>query len=753
MFYQSILKKALFLIFLWLPFSLLSQTTPPVVINIDGDTLEFSFAGGLNNCQFGEIDLNLDGIIDLVAFDRNGGRLLPFLNKGIPNQISYEYVPQYIPLFPPISQWLQTIDYNRDGKFDLFTYTTGGIKVYKNTSNTQLQFEQVTFPFITSLQGNGSIPTNILVTSVDYSAIVDLDQDGDLDILTFRGFGSFVEEHKNLSVENYGNQEHLEFVKMSDCWGEFAEGAEGNEISLDTCLPGSKHANTQRSPKHTGSTMLATDLTGDGLIDLVIGDVDYETLVFLTNGGSFQQAKMVAYTSDFPTAAEKVTLPSFPGCNFIDVNNDGLKDLIVFPFSPSLELSKNLNNILLYLNKGSSSQPVFEFEKSDFLQHQMLDFGSGAYPAFFDFDADGLQDLVIGNWGYLDTTFYNPVYNCKYRSSLALLKNIGTSKDPVYKLITRDWLGLSALDLKGLAPTFADVDGDGDLDLICGNATGTLVFYENTATSGSAPNFEFRTATWKNIQVEKYSVPQLIDLTGDALLDLVCGNQNGTLNYYKNIGTKSNPDFLLITDTLGGINTNDPELSYYGYSVPFFHKGNDGELRLYIGSEQGKVFVYSHILGNLEGNFKLDGVLNTQNDGIRTSVSLQQTNDGTSANIFVGNYAGGLSFYKDMTPVPWKRQEPVLPEDVALTVFPNPASTSVWVGIATTNGNRSIRQIEIRDLWGRKVLEKNVFLKNETTELSIIDLNPGIYIVRCLITSESGSISGFAVKKLVVTKK
>jgi hypothetical protein len=47
-----------------------------------------------------------------------------------------------------------------------------------------------------------------------------------------------------------------------------------------------------------------------------------------------------------------------------------------------------------------------------------------------------------------------------------------------------------------MTPTFADIDGDYDLDFFTGNMVGTLTYYENTGLSNSLPQFEFMTNSW-----------------------------------------------------------------------------------------------------------------------------------------------------------------------------------------------------------------------------------------------------------------
>jgi len=236
---KKIIRSTFFIYSLFLVTAILrgqDKSYSPTVYSENRQLFSSPWAGGLNSCQFGKLDINRDGVKDLIVFDRTGDRILPFLTVQSGNTYDYEYAPGYAEKFPLLSHWAIFTDYNGDGKEDIFTYSPGyaGLKVFRNVSVSELEFSLEVFPFLTSFQGGGYV--NILVTYADYPAIFDLDGDGDLDILTFWGLGSFVEKHRNMSMEKYGNADSLDFMKTDFCWGYFAESEESNQLTLDTCL-------------------------------------------------------------------------------------------------------------------------------------------------------------------------------------------------------------------------------------------------------------------------------------------------------------------------------------------------------------------------------------------------------------------------------------------------------------------------------------------------------------------------------------
>jgi hypothetical protein len=725
-----------------------------------GNNFSMPWVGGLNSVQFSDIDLNADGVHDLFVFDKSGDRILTFVNNGTTGVIDYQYEYLYQKYFPKLESWAQLKDYNCDGKEDIFTYTSAGIKVFKNVSVVKPAFQLAT-NMILSDMGMGS--SNILVTNDDFPAIEDIDGDGDLDILVFFGLGNFIEMHKNLSMELYGTCDSLVFERTEHCWGDFAESSSSNHVILNVACPWkcaefvNAKRNDEKQIEHVGSTMLALDLDGDTDKDLILGDVDFNSLTAITNGGTPDSAHMVAADSTFPSYNIPVSLTSFNVATYVDINNDAKRDLLASPFYSNLIMPEGFESVWLYKNTGSASAPHFEFQQKDFLQSAMIDVGSGAYPVFFDANADGVTDLLISNYGYLDSSWMDNGYlNSRFRSKISYYQNTGTHSVPAFRLITRDFAALSSLNFVALFPAFGDIDSDNDMDMLVGDSKGRIQYFENTAGTGNPAVFSLATADYQGIDVGDYAAPNLIDLDGDSLLDLVIGKRSGLISYYKNTGTSTNAVFTKITDSLGKVNVTDFNYSYTGYSTPCFYRDSSGYLRLFAGSESGKIFYYKDIEANLGGKFTAidsilvytdeDSITSYIKDGIRSSVALADLNSDGYPDLITGNFSGGVAYYSGRTPVPYSfvYNEPQSGTDI-FTLFPNPATDKVSIAIEDEFRNLKLRFV-ITNLLGRVVTEKSTS-GAEKFELDISTFPEGIYILSAL--SVNGIVNA---KKFVIIR-
>jgi len=454
---------------------------------------------------------------------------------------------------------------------------------------------------------------------------------------------------------------------------------------------------------------------------------------------------MTSQTTNFPDATNPVDMNTFPAAMLADVDNDGHKDLLVSPFDPSLTKGENFRSVSLYHNAGTNTMPDYNLVSESYLQDQMLDLGSGAYPAFFDYNGDGLMDILVGNYGYSDSCVYSPVYGlqCFFTARIALLLNTGTASNPVFHLADRNIAHLDTLHMQSLIPAVADMDGDGDMDLVCGNSKGKLVYCENIALPGQPADFKLVDPAWQGIDAGDFSAPQLFDVDQDGLTDVICGRKKGTLSYYKNTGTQQVAQFTLESELFGGVDVTNTQLSNGGYSVPCFYKDKQGDIKLFAGSEFGDIFIYDRINNNLDGNFRLLGTSPGIKEGWRSGVAIGNLNNDTLTDMLAGNYSGGLGLFFGKPENTLGIHQKVSSPTSKLVITPNPASEQVSITLKS-DFDIQAEMFVIRGLDG-KIIMKYSHIKFPLL-LDTSKLLSGVYLVS--VQTNLGVVSG----KLVICR-
>jgi len=635
------------------------------VIDHSGDTLSDPWVGGLNNPQFSTIDLDGDGKEDLFVFERDGNQVKTFINIGTTGQSAYKYDPQYEDDFPQLFSFALLRDFNGDGKKDIFTYTHPGIGVYKNVSSGgQLQWEQLCYfkdfygvdqCYLTMYFGPNKTRTQIYTIPDDIPAFDDIDGDGDLDILSFGVQGNTVTFYKNIST----NPDTLDYALCTQCWGNFYESAISNDGVLDyycgdsgTCaeipIPREQiDPVKKRNPRHAGSTLLTFDRDADGDKEILLGDISFPNMVLCQNGGSSSRAKITSYSNAYPTSTTPVDLFIFPAGFYEDIDNDNVKDLIVAP-NAVLE-SENHRNVWLYDNTRATNRPNFVYREREFLVGDMVDLGSGTAPLLIDVNGDSLLDLLVGNSGYYKRAR-------TYPSGLAYFENTGLYTDstvyPIFSLRDTNFLSIFDDSLGAVSPTAADIDADGDLDLILGDRNGKIHLYQNNAQNPGDSAIFVKTPGWDTaVDVGSWATPFFFDLDDDGDLDLISGERYGSLYFYLNQGDSANPSFdnNFRMPNWGGVVHQDALGD--GFSQPFIVKldtnGNiasdsiPGQTYLFVGNTDGNIYIYSGIDGNLFGNFNLsDTLLLGLSKSTITGADLSR--DG-KLDLVLGQQTGGLA--------------------------------------------------------------------------------------------------------------
>jgi hypothetical protein len=185
----------------------------------------------------------------------------------------------------------------------------------------------------------------------------------------------------------------------------------------------------------------------------------------------------------------------------VDWNNDGRKDLITGDYDGCIRI---------YYNQGTDAAPVFD--DFSYLVMAGARFSCGYYsdPEIVDWNNDGLLDIVCG----------------ESEGRILLLLNEGTKARPVFN--SKSYLMDNGRELRlsgSTSPTVGDWNLDGKKDLIVGDASGRLLYFENRG-SDAQPVFngwDALTAAGTTIQLGSYTRPEMVDWDNDGRLDLICG--------------------------------------------------------------------------------------------------------------------------------------------------------------------------------------------------------------------------------------
>lgn len=737
------LTIALFMVNCSLPFAT-AQSLPQLYpsFQVEGKDLALAAVGGLSSPQFSEVDLNKDGIQDLFIFDKIGQIGLPFLNGGTAGIVDYSYAPDYLSNFPALNEWVLLRDYNGDGIQDIFAYSSipgvPGIEVHTGYYTPEgkiafrpFQFSEGDFNII-YYPGNIAF-NNLYVSNIDYPAVDDIDGDGDLDIVTFNLGGGIVDFYANQSVERGYGLDSLQFILVDDCWGRFYESGINLEIDLaaaaEDCAGRFRSSEPRSGGLHAGSTVLTLDMDNDGDKEVMLGDVSFSNLNLLTNGGSPTDAYMIAQDITFPKNTVPVNIPLFPAAFHLDINNDGLKDLVAAP-NLGVDIGETKNAGWYYANINTNENPVFDYRYNDLLVGDMVDLGTGANPVFVDVNADGLQDLVVGN-----KSFFVP--GGKRNARVFLFINTGTLTNPSFELTDDNYLGLNEFSTNAwrFAPTFGDLDSDGDLDVLVGEEFGSLFYAENIAGPNQPFDFAPIRFGYQEIDVGQVSKPQIIDLNKDGLQDLLIGERNGNLNYYENIGTPTAPIFDInpTNRNLGAVDVREDGY-VTGYSSPVLLE-IENSFHLFSGTQKGAIKRYTNIDDNLAGLFlETESNYGQVQTGGENHLSFADINQDGFLEMVVGNIRGGLQFFatdlksSDNTSTTSTNE---LANASSISIYPNPAAHQLTVEATVP---LKITQMKVYNAVGQ-LLSSMPF----SPTIDIRSFQEGVYLLE--LQMEEGSIT------------
>ncbi len=487
-----------------------------------------------------------------------------------------------------------------------------------------------------------------------YSAptFADLDADGDLDLLAGEDLGTF------LYFENTGSASSPTFVART---------------GLDNPLDGF-------SVGYDSSPVLA-DLDADGDLDLLAGE-DSGALLYFENTGSASSAVFVARSGP-SSPVDGLISGGYSAPALADLDRDGDLDLVVGEYP---------GTFAYFENTGSLPSPTFVARTGTANPLDIFDLGFNATPAFADLDMDGDHDLVSGNY---DGTFRlikntTPIINLNFVEQAGSANPLGgfstygytapvladLDNDGDLDVISGEYYGIFHyfentglatepifVELAGAAnpfdgfsrgydstPALADLDDDGDLDLVAGSYYGTFAYFENTGLDTS-PIFVERSGIDNPLDgfgVGNFSTPALVDLDGDGDFDLVSGEgvYDGAFLYFENIGSPINPDFV---ERTGVANPLDGFM-VGGFSTPtFVDLDGDFDLDLVSGEGDGTFFYFENTGSTSNPAFaKRNGTENPLiglNPGLSSTPTFADLDDDGRLDLASGESTGTFVYY------------------------------------------------------------------------------------------------------------
>jgi hypothetical protein len=354
-------------------------------------------------------------------------------------------------------------------------------------------------------------------------AFGDLDGDGDLDLLLG---GRKYDSGKLEWFENVGDCSSASWVKMVS-----------DDSRPDSLLIEDGYAYPT-----------LVDIDADGDLDLFIGSGEMypqHRLYYFRNDGTPVEPEFILVSANYLYFTDDgKTAPVF-----VDIDADGDQDLFV---------GDNYGEINFYRNDGDSTSPSWTYVTEDY---EAIHVGWRSKPEFCDIDGDSDFDLFIG-CGAGRIRFY---------------RNDGTADSATWTYVSNDYVSIPEGGSLEVTPRFADIDSDGDFDLFVGEEDGRVEFAENIGCATSA-DWQWNTQSYISIESRYEGSPALADVDGDGDLDMVLGNGWGKISFLENVGDSADADWEFVTRYYAGVDLGDDIIAVRPDLVDI---DNDGDLDLF----------------------------------------------------------------------------------------------------------------------------------------------------------------------------
>ncbi len=256
-----------------------------------------------------------------------------------------------------------------------------------------------------------------------------------------------------------------------------------------------------------------------------------------------------------------------------------------------------------------------------------MDVGSESVVRLADLDGDGDLDLLLANKIEPSDDEVSNVY---------FFENTGAARAPSF----RNLGPLALLQTYHQSPSIADLDADGDLDMLVGKWNREIAYFRNDR-SISEPDFVLVDPALVRLTRGSNSIPALADIDADGDFDLFVGEASGSINYFRNDGSPAAPNFVLVSDEYGGIDTGRRSAPVL---VDF---DTDGDFDLVIGSEIGPPAVYINEGTKDTPRFESAGHVDATVPSLSVPDFADIHADG-DLDLFSGGSAGGIVYFENM---------------------------------------------------------------------------------------------------------